>query len=61
MIPKIIPKIIATVESVRAGVSGALAVVEIDEVRPVFITGATLYAREIRAEPIDPEWEIELA
>jgi hypothetical protein len=56
-----IPKIIATVESVRAGARNALAVVEIDEVRPIFITGATLYVREVRTEPIDPEWEVELA
>jgi hypothetical protein len=53
--------IIAIVESVRAGVSGALAAVEIDELRPVFITGATLYARKIRVEPVEPEWEVELA
>jgi hypothetical protein len=56
-----IPKIIATVESVRAGARNALAVVEIDEVRPIFITGATLYVREMRVEPIEPEYEIELA
>jgi nicotinamide mononucleotide (NMN) deamidase PncC len=54
-------KIIATVESARAGAALAPAVVEIDEMVPVFIDGAVLYAREIRVEPIEPEWEIELA
>ena len=46
-------RIVATVESVRAGIRDAVAVVEVDEVRPIFISGATLYVREIRTEPLE--------
>jgi hypothetical protein len=46
---------------VRAGAALALAVIEIDEVVPLCINGVMLYCREVRVEPLEPEYEIELA
>jgi hypothetical protein len=56
-----VARIIATIESVRMGASMAPAVIEIDEIVPLHVNGAVLYAREVRVEPLEPEWEIELA
>ena len=52
-----VPRITATIESVR----NALAVMEIDELMPVMVNGAVLYYRTTSIEPVEPEWEIELA
>jgi hypothetical protein len=52
-----VPRITATIESVR----NALAVMEIDRLIPIHLNGTVIYRRAISVEPVDPEWEIELA
>ena len=56
-----VPRIIATIESVKMGVSDAPAVMEIDRLIPIHLNGTVIYRRAISVEPVDPEWEIELA
>ena len=55
------PRITALVEDVRMGATAAPAAVEIDELIPIYLNGAMLYYRRISVEPLEPEWEIEMA
>jgi len=42
-------------------INGTLATIEIDELVPIRLDGMVLYRRAISIEPVEPEWEIELA